>query len=134
MSLQVFVQPYASSGDFLRFKECLTPRRFDFAVYGSEQGTVTRDGSTVTVDPDGGGPAPAFQFGEPNYTARQLRGNAVLRWEIRPGSALFVVWQQTRDAFVDGTADLDAAGQLGSLFNVPPRNVFLIKLAWWLGR
>lgn len=133
VSLQLFLQPFASAGDFRRYKEFLTPRRFDFAVYGEEAGTVTRSGGTVTVDPDGAGPAASFTFGDQNYTARELRGNAVLRWELRPGSTLFLVWQQTRDAF-ESTADLNVSGQLGSLVGEPSRNVFLVKLAWWLGR
>jgi hypothetical protein len=134
VSLQLFLQPFASAGRFERYKEFLEPRRFRFAVYGVDQGTVTRDGSTVTIDPDGAGPAPSFNFAERDYTAREMRGNAVLRWELRPGSTLFVVWQQTRDAFIAGDADLNAAGQLGSLLGEPSRNVFLVKLAWWLGR
>lgn len=135
LSLQLFVQPFASAGRFSRYKEFTTPRQFEFAVYGVDRGTVTRDGSSVTVDPDGAaGPAAAFTFGEQDYTARELRGNAVLRWELRPGSTVFFVWQQQREGFVDGSADLDVGGQLGTLAGAPSRNVFLVKIAWWLGR
>jgi hypothetical protein len=134
VSLQLFLQPFASAGRFSRYKEFTTPRRLAFAVYGVDRGTVTRDGSDVTVDPDDAGPAPAFTFAEQDYTARELRGNAVLRWELRPGSTVFLVWQTQREGFVDGTADLDVGGQLGSLLNARSRNVFLVKLAWWLGR
>lgn len=133
VSLQLLLQPFASAGEFLRYKEFLTPREFKFATYGETQGTITRDGSTVTVDPDGAGPATSFAFGERDYTARELRGNAVLRWELRPGSTVFLVWQQTRDSFETG-ANLDAAGELGTLFGEPARNVFLVKFAWWFGR
>ena len=133
VSLQLLLQPFASAGEFLRYKEFLTPREFKFATYGETQGTITRDGSTVTIDPDGAGAAASFAFGERDYTARELRGNAVLRWELRPGSTLFLVWQQTRDSFETG-ANLDAAGELGALFGEPARNVFLVKFAWWFGR
>lgn len=134
VSLQLFLQPFASAGRFLSYKEFLRPKEFAFARYGETRGTSSRAGGRVTVDPDGAGSAASFSFAEQDYTARELRGNAVLRWELRPGSSLFLVWQQTRDAFFDGTADLDAASQLGSLLNEPARNVFLVKLAWWLGR
>ncbi len=133
VSLQLLLQPFASAGEFLRYKEFLTPREFEFATYGETQGTITRDGSTVTIDPDAAGPAAAFAFGERDYTARELRGNAVLRWELRPGSTVFFVWQQTRDSFETG-ANLDAAGELGALFGEPARNVFLVKFAWWFGQ
>ncbi len=133
VSLQLFVQPFVSSGRFDAYKEFLQPRRFAFAEYGVDAGSITRSGGDVQVDPDGAGPAASFTFRDQNYTARELRGNAVLRWELRPGSALFVVWQQTRDAF-EPTADLNVGGQLGTLLGEPARNVFLVKLAWWLGR
>ncbi len=134
VSVQAFVQPFASSGRFDAYKEFLAPRAFRFATYGRDAGSLVRNGDVITVDPDGSGAAPSFTFDAQDYTARELRGNAVLRWELRPGSALFVVWQQTRGAFVPGVSDLDAAAQLGDLLNEPPRNVFLVKLAWWLGR
>lgn len=133
VSLQLFLQPFASAGRFEAYKEFLQARQFRFAVYGDDVGTVTRSGGDVEVDPDGAGPAASFTFGDLDYTARELRGNAVLRWELRPGSTLFLVWQQTRDAFAP-TADLNVSGQLGSLLGEPSRNVFLVKLAWWLGR
>ena len=33
---------------------------------------------------------------QPDFTVVALRSTAVLRWELRPGSTLFVVWQQSR--------------------------------------
>jgi hypothetical protein len=55
----------------------------------------------------------------------------VLRWEYRPGSTLFVVWQQGREDTLDrGTFDFgrDVAG----VFDSAARNVFLVKWAYWL--
>ncbi len=134
VSVQLFVQPFASTGRFSRYKEFLRPRDFAFGVYGEDQGTITRANGQVTVDPDAAGPASPFGFSDRDYTARELRGNAVLRWELRPGSTVFVVWQQSRESF-DGSSDpRNPIGQLGSLFDARSRNVFLVKLAWWLGR
>ena len=31
-----------------------------------------------------------------DFNFRSLRGNAVLRWEWRPGSTLYLAWQQVR--------------------------------------
>jgi hypothetical protein len=100
LSLQVYAQPFVSAGKYSAFKEFAAPRTYDFAVYGSDRGTIARDAEgTYTVDPDGPAASPAFTFGDPNFNIRNLRGNAVLRWEYRPGSALFVVWQQQRSGF-----------------------------------
>ncbi len=135
LSLQMFAQPFVSSGRFDRYKEFRTPRTFEFDVYGRDRGTIVRDRQShnVTVDPDGAGPAPAFQFDEREFTVRALRGNAVLRWEYRPGSTLFFVWQQNREDEV-AVADLAAARRPTDAFRVAARNVFLIKASYWLGR
>jgi hypothetical protein len=59
--------------------------------------------------------------------------NAVLRWEFRPGSAAYVVWTQRRQ---DGQNPGDQAfgRDLGDLFSAPADDVFMVKLAWWLGK
>jgi hypothetical protein len=135
LSLQMFAQPFVSAGRFDRYKEFRTPRTFEFDVYGRDKGTIVRDRQLheVTVDPDGAGPAPAFQFEEQEFTVRALRGNAVLRWEYRPGSALYFVWQQNRENEV-AVADLAAARRPADAFRVAAHNVFLIKASYWLGR
>ncbi|MCC6319697.1 MAG: carbohydrate binding family 9 domain-containing protein [Gemmatimonadaceae bacterium] len=137
LTLQLWAQPFVASGRYRSFKEFRTPGRFDFDVYGRDRGTITRhtgaNGDQVRVDPDGSGLAPAFSFGEQDFLVRSLRGNAVLRWEYRPGSTLFVVWQQQREGFRD-VADLAASRDLSSAFRDPARNVFLVKVSYWLGR
>ncbi|MDB4949083.1 MAG: hypothetical protein JWM27_1732, partial [Gemmatimonadetes bacterium] len=138
LSLQLFAQPFVSSGEFSRYKELARPASFDFAVYGRDRGTLQQttgaDGSvTVQVDPDGAGAAPAFTFGDQDFTVRSLRGNAVLRWEYRPGSALFFVWQQERSGDT-GDGRFDARRDFGGVFSEPAHNVFLIKATYWLSR
>lgn len=135
LSLQVFAQPLVSSGRFDRYKELTAPKTFDFAVYGRDQGTITRDraNQVVQVDPDGAGPAPAFEFDEPEFTVRALRGNAVLRWEYRPGSTAFLVWQQVREDEI-AVANLNATRRPTDAFRVAARNVFLVKVSYWFGR
>jgi hypothetical protein len=67
---------------------------------------------------------------------KQLRSNTVLRWEYRPGSALFVVWTQGRDA--DGSAPsglgLWPGRDLRDLFALRPQNTVAIKLSYWMSR
>jgi hypothetical protein len=134
VSLQMYAQPFVASGRYENFKEIEKPRTYDFAQYGKDRGTITRSSSGVyTVDPDGSGAAPSFQFGDPNFNVRNLRGNAVLRWEYRPGSALFFVWQQERSGF-EPIGDFSASRDIGDIFKTQPTNVFLIKATYWLGR
>lgn len=137
LTLQLWAQPFVASGRYGLFKEFRRPGAFEFDTYGKDRGTITRhtgtDGSAVRVDPDGQGSAPAFTFAEQDFLVRSMRGNAVLRWEYRPGSTLFLVWQQQREGFSEA-ADLAATRDLGSPFRDAPRNVFLVKMSYWMGR
>lgn len=134
LPLQLFLQPFAASGQFTRFKEFTTPRRFSFAAYGAEMGVVTArgDGSRL-IDPDGSGAAPVFVVPNQDFTVRELRGNAVLRWEYRPGSSLFLVWTQQREESLEAVQSNVGSQSLRS-FGDPGRHVFLIKCSRWIGR
>lgn len=133
LSLQMYAQPFVATGRYENFKEFEKPRSYDFAVYGRDAGTIEKEGSAYTVDPDGAGPASSFQVFDPNFNVRNLRGNAVLRWEYRPGSALFFVWQQERSGF-EPLGNFEARRDIGEIFRAVPTNVFLIKATYWLGR
>ena len=65
----------------------------------------------------------------------KMRSNAVLRWEYRPGSTLFVVWQQSRDRDFDDVSDprFRPAGDLSRAFADDGDSIFLIKLNRWFG-
>ena len=134
LSLQLFLQPFAASGQFSRFKQFQTPRAFDFAEYGRDLGTATPSASGgVTVDPDGIGPAASFVIPRQDFTLRALRGNAVLRWEYQPGSALFLVWSQQRQQQFDDVRT-GIIGEATRTFADPGRHVFLVKFTRWIGR
>jgi hypothetical protein len=56
----------------------------------------------------------------------------VLRWEYRPGSSLFLVWSQGRDAFSpDG--DFDFRSDMRNLFATEGDHVFMVKVSYWMG-
>lgn len=134
LSLQLYVQPLISAGDYSRFKEFSTPGRYEFAEYGTDQGTISRDDASgsYAVDPDGAGSAPTFQIQDPNFNFRSLRANLVLRWEYRPGSTIFLVWQQARQG-VAPVGDFRFGRDFGGIFDAPSTNVLAVKATWWLG-
>ena len=134
MSFQLYLQPFVVSGLYDDLKQLRRPRRYEFDVYGRQAGTITRDPSTsiYTIDPDDGGPAAAFDVGDPNFNFRSLLGNAVLRWEYRPGSALFLVWQQSRNE-VQPFGDFDFSRDFRALLDNGPENVVAVKATYWLG-
>jgi hypothetical protein len=111
LSLQVYAQPFASVGDYSEWKELTaTPRakKYDdrFQAYGGG------------ADPGG-------------VNFKQLRTNTVLRWEYRPGSILFLVWQQGRDAFAQSPTNFTFRRDVGELFELHPSNTFLLKMSYW---
>jgi len=133
LTLQLYAQPFISTGKYASFKQLRAPRTYAFDVYGRDAGTVTHTTSGYTIDPDGVGAAPSFAIRDPNFDIRSLHGDAVLRWEYRPGSTLFFVWQQQRDGF-EPTGDFSFARDAGAIFRARPTNVFLVKVAYWMGR
>ena len=138
LALQSYIQPFVAVGSYQAFKEFTTPSEYDFAVYGQDRGTIVAgtnaSGAPIyTIDPDDAGAAAAFNISNPNFNSHSLRGNAVLRWEYRPGSALFFVWQQTRSGLEREFA-FDAGRDVGAIFRESPTNVFMIKAAYWLNK
>ncbi len=76
-----------------------------------------------------------------DFSYRSLIGNAVLRWEWRPGSTLFLVWQQRRISSLrgDGLAGtdpwiggFDLSRDVADMFGTPADNIFVIKVNYWL--
>ena len=135
LSFQLYAQPFISGGAFGRFHEVRDPRARRFAdrfrTYASDQLTLDAADNEYAVDRDGDGVAD-FSFGNPDFNVKALRTNAVVRWEYNPGSTLFVVWSQGRGRS-DSFGDYRFARDASDLFRVPPTNVLLVKVNYWLG-
>jgi hypothetical protein len=135
LTLELYAQPFVSGAQYGHLKEYAAPRALDKLIYGQDIGTLTVRGTdprVFVVDPDGGGPAASFEVTDPSFTLRSLRGNVVLRWEYRPGSTLFLVWTQDRSSELsDGLVDLGR--DVSAVFSGAGRNIFLVKLNYWLG-
>jgi hypothetical protein len=141
LSFQLYAQPFASAGRYNGFKELATPGTRDYNLYGRDNGStvtpVTDPASgkilSYTVDPDGAGAAPSFSISNPDFRTHSLRGNAVVRWEYRPGSALFFVWQQQRSDFLPFEGDFRTGRDTREIFG-RPSNVFLVKATYWFAK
>jgi hypothetical protein len=139
-SFELFAQPLLASGDYHDFKEFNAPRSGAFSVFGRDRGTInevagpTPDApSTVVIDPDGNGPAPQLQFANPDFNFRSLRGNAVFRWEFKPGSVMYVAWAHSRAASL-AQGDFRFSRDFSGMFENVPDNVFLVKASFWIPR
>ncbi len=144
LSLQVYAQPLISSGDYVTYKQLRAPETFSFETFEEGRfagtggapaclgGRTCEDAEGVRyVDFDGDGVVDdAFDDGD--FNVRSLVGNAVLRWEYRPGSTVFVVWQRRQRDRAD-VGGFDFGRDAGALFDAPADDVFMIKVNYWLG-
>jgi hypothetical protein len=109
LSLQLYAEPFVSGGAYAGFKELVDPRSVD---YGRRY-------------------APFAYASNPDFNVKSFRTTNVLRWEYKPGSTLFVVWQQAREN--DAIPGAFRFGRdVRDIFGVAPKNVFLVKLAYWM--
>ncbi len=116
-TLQVYAQPFISKGTYSDLRELsATPR----AAQYDRRYQPYYDAPTA-ADPGG-------------FDYRQFRSNVVFRWEYLPGSILFVVWSQGRQASADAAGTAGIGGDLRRLFELPPDNTLLIKVSYWLNR
>ncbi|MFP5355978.1 MAG: DUF5916 domain-containing protein [Gemmatimonadota bacterium] len=143
LSFQLFAQPLLSSGAYSNYKQLAQSSSFDFAAFG--EGTAQATGSTVSctggrtcvdgtltrhfdLDADG---QSDYSVDEQSFNVRSLIGNAVVRWEYRPGSAIFLVWQRRqRSDVVRG--DFVMRRDWAELMRAPTDNTFLVKVSYWL--
>ena len=130
LSLQLFLQPLISAGDYYNFKQLARPGTYDFTLYGQGASTISERNGTYSVDPDGSGPAAPFSFSDPSFNVKSLRGNAVLRWEYMPGSTLYLVWTQSRYQS-DAVNAFQFDRSMRQLVDIAPDNIFMIKLSYW---
>jgi hypothetical protein len=110
LSFQLYANPFVSSGDFADWRELSDPRAERYADRFTSYGRTTPGG---------------FNF-------KQFNSNLVARWEYRPGSTLYVVWQHGRQQQGVNPGTFELARDYRDLFRAHPQNTVLVKLAYWL--
>jgi hypothetical protein len=121
--LTLYAQPFASVGRYSELGELPTAGSGDIRWYASTSHVSAMRQIDDTIP---------FQIAEPDFTVVSLRSTAVLRWELRPGSTLFVVWQQSRGGVAQPVAQpLHAV--LPDVATQSAIHTFAIKLSYWFG-
>jgi hypothetical protein len=105
LSFQLYAQPYLAIGHYDKFYELKAPRSYEFAPYG------------LGYNPD--------------FNQKSLRGNAVLRWEYRPGSTLYLVWSQNRYEDLQDAGNFSPRRDFRTLLDTQGENVFMMKVNYW---
>jgi hypothetical protein len=133
LTLQVYAEPYYSAGAYLGVQRVLDPRGAHWSdrMAYLTPAQLTRDaGGDFLVDLNSDATIDA-RIANPDFSFTSFRSNVVLRWEYRPGSTIFLVWQQGRAGHSnDGQYRFGDAAR--SMFSTQPENVFLIKMNYWL--
>ena len=111
LSLQFYGQPFVSTGSYSAWRQLAAPRA---GAYGDR------------FRPYGGGASPG------GFNVKQFNSNAVVRWEYRPASVLFVVWQQGRAQNLLNAGTFEARRDVGDLFATRPENTVLVKMSYWV--
>ncbi|GAB5408467.1 MAG: hypothetical protein BalsKO_08320 [Balneolaceae bacterium] len=134
MSLETYFRPFIFSGKYKNIKQFTDPGGFAFNEFTDDQISINNScldddgeevGSCYEVDIDEDGNREFF-FEERNasdFTSRSLQGNAVFRWEFRPGSTFFLVWQQQRQGGLSN-GRFNFGRNFVDIFDANPTNVF----------
>ncbi len=122
--LTLYAQPFVSVGRYDAIGELIAAGSDQVRWYDA----TYHVGTNRVIDDAG----TAFAISEPDYTVASLRSTAVLRWELRPGSILYVVWQQSR-----GGTTLPVAqplhGAAPDVITESAIHTFAVKLSYWFG-
>ena len=134
LSLEVYAQPFAASGAYSEFGQLEAAKSRNLLKYGKNGIAIipSTDGGYLVSDPTGQGGTPAtFTLPALDYNIRSVRSNMVIRWEYRPGSTLFLVWQQNREGF-ENEGSLVRVNDLFGGLNRVGTNFFAIKANFWI--
>ena len=132
LSLQLFMQPFFAVGEYSGFKELAKAKTTDFNIYGNSGSTINYDpaAQSYSVDPDGAGSSQGFSFGNPNFNYKSLRGTAVLRWEVLPGSIFYFVWSHNQTNF-ENPGDFNFKRDFKNLWSTNGDNILMVKFSYW---
>ncbi|HUP88337.1 MAG TPA: DUF5916 domain-containing protein [Longimicrobiales bacterium] len=112
LTLETYAEPFASSARFYEFGELPFARAYDLRYYTPQEKSA---------------------LGLPNldFNVRSFRSNVVMRWEWRPGSTLFLVWQQNRSAN-EAVGDHVTPHSVWDALSDRGTNFFAVKLNYWI--
>ncbi len=106
LTLELFAQPLIFAFDYDEVGALARPGTFEFEPW---------EGNLPALD----------------RTLRSLVGNAVLRWEWRPGSTLYLAWQQRRQGFGD-EGRFSFRDDVSGIFGTGSDNILVAKMTYWI--
>lgn len=108
LSLQWYTQVYFSAGEYNDFRRLTSPYRLEDVPESYE-----------------------ISFAKSDFNYNSFKYNLVLRWEYLPGSALYLVWTQSREGYRSDYGDFQFSRDFRNLMDIPETNTFLVKANYW---
>ncbi|HWV71719.1 MAG TPA: DUF5916 domain-containing protein [Pseudosphingobacterium sp.] len=130
LSIQYYASPFTSTAryDRLKYADNTLSKTYNerFREFSADQISYTDGSYTIET----GGQTASFK--DPNFSFNEFRSNLVARWEYRPGSTLYLVWEHNRS----GTMPIYQPGwtnNLDQIWGIAPTNTFMVKVNYWIG-
>ena len=143
LTLEVYAEPFASSGNYSSYGELTAAEASSLRAYGTDNTSIVKDASGNYTVTDGNN-GQVFGLDNNSFSVLSYRSNVVLRWEWRPGSALFFIWQQNRESQCSAGGDTGICyqpevtpggglrpGDLIATRTVPGDNILILKATYW---
>jgi len=129
ISLQWYGAPFTSTAKYSNFKKAINPeskvREDRFYSIPSNEISLSEGRYIVNKGSE------YYSFTNPDFNFNEFRSNLVARWEYKPGSTIYVVWQHSMSNragnYLQGWDQ-----NLDRMFGLPSTNVFMVKLNYWL--
>ena len=121
-SLEIYAQPFITTGDYTRVRELIHPDSYDFLPFADP--VIVNAGQ------------PGYTVNDWDFSYAAVNLNLVYRWEYRPGSTFYLVWTQSRNTYEDrynmGNAHFSPDIGGGQAFHNEPENRVLAKVTYWI--
>ena len=134
LSLELYAEPYAANGKYHQHGELIQARGHDLRYYEHSAGTSIEHvkneetGEEYYSVTDG---LESFTLPFLDFGARSFRSNIVLRWEFRPGSTMYFVWQRNLGENRD-VGKTVGPGSLFDSFGAQGEDFVAFKIAYWI--
>ncbi len=131
-TIQYYGSPYISSGLYDNFNKITNPMAQNynsrFHVFGPSEISYSAPDEIYNISENGTGQTD-YSFYNPDFNFKQFRSNFVLRWEYRAGSAIYLVWSQSRTG-IDYNGDFNYGKDIQNLFKISPTDVVMLKFSY----
>jgi hypothetical protein len=131
LTIQFYGAPFIATGDYSHYKRITDPMAAGYSDRFESMGELDTGGEAYySIDEDSDGEVD-YSFYNPDFKIKDFNSNLVVRWEYSPGSSLYLVWSQSRFNYARG-GEFALENDLYDLFDIQPRNVFLLKINRWI--